>query len=131
MSYDEKIVLECQENALASNASSSSSLTDRNGDASSGASSSSPSNSSEEETCSVTVPVGLYYNDVWEYDLNCTRCVFPPLYGGDAARIACNRRKARGCTIYFHCIRRVPLKVFSLRNLVNEDMNAPISYTYG
>ncbi|CAN0356002.1 unnamed protein product, partial [Ectocarpus sp. 13 AM-2016] len=25
------------------------------------------------ETCSTTVAVGLYYNDVWEYDLNCTR----------------------------------------------------------
>ncbi|CAN0477702.1 unnamed protein product, partial [Laminaria digitata] len=25
------------------------------------------------DSCSITVAVGLYYNDVWEYDLNCTR----------------------------------------------------------
>lgn len=74
MSYDEKIVLQCQENALANNAtlgSSSSTSTASSGGGSSGAPGS--DNDGTNETCSTTVAVGLYYNDVWEYDLNCTR----------------------------------------------------------
>lgn len=67
VSYDEKIVLECQENALENNITFGSS---------SGSTSSAPTNSSGQNTadsCSTTVAVGLFYNDVWEYDLNCTR----------------------------------------------------------
>lgn len=77
MSYDEKTVLQCQENALANNAtlgSSSSSSTGSSDDGgSSGAASSNNGSTNSTETCSTTVAVGLYYNDVWEYDLNCTR----------------------------------------------------------
>lgn len=61
VSYDEKIVLECQENALARNKSSGASTV------------AASANESPGDACSVTVPVGLYYNDVWEYNLNCTR----------------------------------------------------------
>ncbi|CAN0140143.1 unnamed protein product, partial [Discosporangium mesarthrocarpum] len=50
VSYDEKSVLQCQYNTL-------NNLTEGNGT----------------ETCSLDVTVGLYYNDVWGYDLNCTR----------------------------------------------------------
>lgn len=74
VSYDEKIVLQCQENALANNdtlGSSSSPSTATSDGGSSGASGS--DSGSTNETCSTTVAVGLYYNDVWEYDLNCTR----------------------------------------------------------
>lgn len=77
MSYDEKIVLQCQANALANNAtlgsSSASSADSDGGSGSSGASSSDNGGANSTETCSTTVAVGLYYNDVWEYDLNCTR----------------------------------------------------------
>lgn len=80
VSYDEKIVLECQENALARSKSSgvgSSSDNAGSTSTSTGASASTVAGSANEspgDTCSVTVPVGLYYNDVWEYNLNCTRC---------------------------------------------------------
>lgn len=67
MSYDEKIVLECQANALENNVTFDSSAS------SSASTSSNGSTNSTGETCSTTVAVGLYYNDVWEYDLNCTR----------------------------------------------------------
>lgn len=65
VSYDEKVVMKCQNNALhqrnATFDDSSSSLT------------ANTTWNGTEESCSTTVPVGVYYNDVWEYDLNCTR----------------------------------------------------------
>ena len=76
MSYDEKIVLQCQANALENNATlGSSSSSNDDSDSSSSPPGADGSTNSSEETCSTTVAVGLYYNDVWEYDLNCTRCV--------------------------------------------------------
>lgn len=68
VSYDEKIVLECQANALEKNATLDSSNSNSDSD-----SSTNGSTNSTGETCSTTVAVGLYYNDVWEYNLNCTR----------------------------------------------------------
>lgn len=78
VSYDEKIVLQCQANALANNATLGSSSSDTSASTSSdggssGAASSNNSSANSTDTCSTTVAVGLYYNDVWEYDLNCTR----------------------------------------------------------
>ncbi|CBN78621.1 conserved unknown protein [Ectocarpus siliculosus] len=75
VSYDEKIVLECQENALENNVTFDSSAS------SSVSISSNGSTNSTGETCSTTVAVGLYYNDVWEYDLNCTRYADGPCEG--------------------------------------------------
>ncbi len=81
MSYDEKIVLQCQANALKNNATLDSSTSSGGSiDSSSATSDASGSTNSSEETCSTTVAVGLYYNDVWEYDLNCTRCVHKRTY---------------------------------------------------
>ena len=65
VSYDEKVVMECQENALQNNQtldsfSNNASTSNITGD-----------------SCSTTVTGGLFYNDVWEYDLNCTRQAEP------------------------------------------------------
>ncbi|CAM9806227.1 unnamed protein product, partial [Ectocarpus sp. 4 AP-2014] len=75
VSYDEKIVLECQANALDNNVTFDSSAS------SSASISSNGSTNSTGETCSTTVAVGLYYNDVWEYNLNCTRYADGPCEG--------------------------------------------------
>ena len=82
VSYDEKIVLDCQQNALDENTTTTATTpTTTASGGSSGTSSSSSgaasnnSTNSTGDSCSITVAVGLYYNDVWEYDLNCTRYI--------------------------------------------------------
>lgn len=81
VSYDEKIVLDCQQNALDKNTTTTTTTTTTSGGSSStsGSVSSTAGNNSTNSTgdsCSITVAVGLYYNDVWEYDLNCTRYTY-------------------------------------------------------
>lgn len=70
VSYDEKVVMECQANALRQR---NATFDDFSSSSSTTSTTANTTWNSTDESCSTTVPVGLYYNDVWEYDLNCTR----------------------------------------------------------